>query len=51
MFDAKYKHISNFYDDGFAICMNSSNLYGIIRVDGSVKVEPKYTNIAYTIDE
>lgn len=51
MVEAKYKYISNFYDDGYAIVMSKDNLYGIVRVDGAVKVEPKYKNIAYSVEK
>ena len=48
MLEAEYKYISHIYDDGYAIIMDKNSNYGIARVDGSIIVEPKYSNIAYS---
>ena len=43
--EAKYKYISKFYDDGFAIVTDENGHFGVITASCKVKIAPIYDNI------
>ena len=44
--EAKYKYVSYFYDDGFAVVRDNNNNYGIIKSSGKELIKPIYNNIS-----
>lgn len=44
--EPKFRYISDFYDDGYAVVRDTNNLYGVIKLSTKYKIQPTYKNIS-----